>query len=369
MSDSLFDQDDLLKKWSLILGLDPRKDKDFDEVEWSEDDYKVHKTLSWVYGGSPGQKSGVRNININQWLKDIHEYFPHSVTTVLQRDAVSRFGLELLLKNDVFLDNVIPDIQLAASILRLKGILPDTARERARLLIDRLALHLIDKLSFESHKAIGHALRSPLPTHRPKANKIHWPNTILKNLKNYLPEQKSIIPEKLEGRQQRQKSIDTICLLIDQSGSMAESMVYAAIYGCIFSRIPAVKTHLILFDTEVADMTQLLYDPVELLFSSQMGGGTDLGKALTYAHQIVAEPSRTLLVLISDLDDTEDHGKMLTALDVVAASFKNILTILALNDEGTAMWNKDVASEFAERGIKCLAATPADFPELVAGSF
>ena len=358
-------EDDLLKKWSLILSADPRKDEDFEEVEWSDDDRKIDKALAWVYGNESGSSQG-RSLKVNDWLRDVDFFFPGEVAKIIQKDAITRYGLELLLKDDAFIEHIVPDIHLAVSILKMKGLLPDTAKHKARLIIDELAKQLIDKFAFSSTSAIGRALRSPLLNRKPKYNNINWHRTIYKNLHHYIPEKRSVIPENLIGKQQRQKSIDTIYILIDQSGSMHESLVYAAIYGSIFSKIPALKTHLVLFDTEVVDMSAHLTDPVEILFSSHMGGGTDIGKALQYAVQNCANPERTLLVMISDLDETEDESKMYAALAKVVNSFKKMLVILAINKEGKAGWNKEHAENYAALDITCVASSPEQFPELCA---
>lgn len=356
----------LLKKWTLILGLDPGTSEDSGDVEWTGDERRIHNALKWVYD-QDGQGAGKnRNIQVREWMEDINTYFPTPVSVVLQKDALSRFGLELLLHDDTFIDNIIPDVQLAASIIHMKGILPDTARQKANLIIAKIVDQLTEKLVFASSHAIGRALRSPLPNRKPRLHQVHWPRTILKNLSTYQDKTRTIIPEKLSGKQHRKKTIDTIYILVDQSGSMAESMVYAAIYGAIFASIPAITTHFALFDTEIADMTHLVYDPVELLFTTQLGGGTDIGKALQYAMQTSSNPDRSLLILISDLDETESNSRFHRAAEQAEAAFNKMLVILALNDQGHAIYNKDNARHLTNLDIQCVAATPKEFPELVA---
>lgn len=262
---------DLLKKWSLILSANPAKDEDFEGVEWSDEEETIDKALTWVYGDG-GAGSSNRNFSVNDWLREVDFYFPNSVSTVLQKDAIKRYGLELLLKDDAFLEHIVPDIHLAVSILKMKGLLPDVAKHKARLIVKELARKLTGLFAFQTTQAIGKALRSPIPNRRPKYNHINWVKTIYKNLETYQPAKRTIIPERLIGRQNRQKTIDTLFILVDQSGSMHESLVYAAIYASIFSMIPALKTHLVLFDTEVVDLTGMEDDPVEVLFASQLGG-------------------------------------------------------------------------------------------------
>ncbi|MCO6462095.1 MAG: VWA domain-containing protein [Saprospiraceae bacterium] len=356
---------DLLKKWSLILSGNPEKDKDFEEVEWTEEEQTIDKALTWVYG-SEGGSSKERNFQVNDWLKTIDFHFPGNISTIIQKDAIRKHGLKLLLQNDSMLELIVPDVQLAVTILQMKGLLPDVAKHKARLIIDALAKKLTDLFAFDTAKTIGLALRSPIINHKPKYNHINWSKTIMKNLHTFRPENKSIIPETLIGRQNRQKSIDTICILVDQSGSMYDSLIYAAIYAAIFNRIPALKTFLILFDTGVVDLTDMIDDPVDILFSTNLGGGTDIGTALEYALQVCPNPDRTLLLLISDLDETTDESKLLRVAKRAASSFRKFLTILALNKEGKGVWNTEFAEEFTRMGITCAASTPEAFPDLCA---
>ncbi|HMY84507.1 MAG TPA: VWA domain-containing protein [Saprospiraceae bacterium] len=356
---------DLLKKWSLILSANPAKDEDFEGVEWSDEEETIDKALIWVYGDG-GAGSSNRNFSVNDWLREVDFYFPNSVSTVLQKDAIKRYGLELLLKDDAFLEHIVPDIHLAVSILKMKGLLPDVAKHKARLIVKELARKLTGLFAFQTTQAIGKALRSPIPNRRPKYNHINWVKTIYKNLETYQPAKRTIIPERLIGRQNRQKTIDTLFILVDQSGSMHESLVYAAIYASIFSMIPALKTHLVLFDTEVVDLTGMEDDPVEVLFASQLGGGTNIGKALAYAHKTCSNPDRTLMVLISDLDETSDEVTFMREAARVASTFNRFLTILALTKEGKGHWNVENANKFTELGIVCAASTPEQFPELCA---
>jgi len=356
---------DLLRKWSLILSADPQQEEEFEETGWSEDDIKIDRVLSWVYGGGSGSSKG-RSVKVNDWLRDVDFYFPKSISTIIQKDAIKRYGLELLLKDDAFIEHIVPDVHLAVTILKMKGLLPDTARHKARLIIDALARKLTDRFAFQTTAAIGRALRSPLTNRKPRYNNIHWSKTIFKNLHTYQPERRAIIPETLIGRQNRQKSIDTIFILIDQSGSMYESLVYAAIYGSIFSRIPALRTHLVLFDSDIADLTGQITDPVDVLFSSHMGGSTNIGRALQYALQECSNPDRALLVLISDLDETEDTAYMLHEAARAVSQFRKMITILALNKEGKGTWNTENAALFAGMDITCVASTPEQFPDICA---
>ncbi len=357
-------RNDLLKKWSLILGINPKNDEDFEEAEWNGDEVKIDKALKWVYGD--GQSSKDRNFQINDWLKTIDFYFPGNTSVVIQKDAIKRHGLNLLLQDDSMIEHIVPDVHLAVTILQMKGLLPDVAKHKANLIIEAIARKLTDLFAFETSKKIGLALRSPIINRKPKGNNINWSKTILKNLHTFQYSTGTIIPESLIGRQNRKKTIDTIFILVDQSGSMHESLVYSAIFASIFSKIPALKTHLVLFDTDVADLTGQLHDPVDILFSTHMGGSTDIGRALDYAMQTCLNPDRTLLILISDLDETEDNSAMLRAASRASTLFKKCISILALNKSGKGVWNAQNAATLTQMGFVCAASTPEKFPELCA---
>jgi hypothetical protein len=97
------------------------------------------------------------------------------------------------------------------------------------------------------------------------------------------------------------KVVDELILCIDQSGSMAASVVYSSIFGAVLASLPAVATRLVVFDTAVVDLTEQLQDPGDLLFGVQLGGGTDIERAVAYCQGLIREPRNTIFVLISDL--------------------------------------------------------------------
>ena len=136
---------------------------------------------------------------------------------------------------------------------------------------------------------------------RPRHREIDWNRTIRANLKNYQPEYKTIVPETRIGFGRKRKRLRDIILCIDQSGSMATSVVYSGVFGAVLASLPAVSTKVVVFDTAVVDLSDKLDDPVEVLFGTQLGGGTDIHQALTYCQSLVRRPEQTILVLISDL--------------------------------------------------------------------
>ena len=210
-------------------------------------------------------------------------------------------------------------------------------------------------------------IKAPNFTNKPKHNNIHWPKTIIRNLSSFDLELQSIIPESFVGKTGQEKTIDSIYILADQSGSMANSLVYAAIYASIFHKIPALKTHFVLFDDDIVDLTDQIDDPVDLLMTVHMGSATGIGRALKYAIEQILEPQKTILVLITDLEETvEDEDAVMTMAKLAKQKLGKFITILALTDQGHPKWDKGMQRRFQDEGIHVMAANPAQFPDLLA---
>jgi Mg-chelatase subunit ChlD len=205
-------------------------------------------------------------------------------------------------------------------------------------------------------------------TRRPRPADIDWERTIRRNLKNYLPERRAIIVEQLVGHGRRQCSLHDVVLCVDQSGSMASSVVYASVFAAVLASTRAVRTRMIAFDTSVVDLTDELHDPVDLLFGTQLGGGTDIDQALGYCAQVVTRPAKTVLVLITDLFEGGDVASMRRrAADLVASGVK-VVCLLALSDDGAPIFDEENAAAFARVGIPTFACTPDAFPDLMAAA-
>jgi Mg-chelatase subunit ChlD len=197
---------------------------------------------------------------------------------------------------------------------------------------------------------------------------MDWNRTIRANLKHYQKRYRTIIPETRIGYGRKRTSLRDIILCVDQSGSMGTSVVYSGIFGAVLASLPAVRTQLVVFDTAVVDLTQELQDPVELLFGTQLGGGTDIDRALAYCQGTLRQPSDTILVLISDLYEGGNREEMIKRAAALVASGVQMVALLALNDDGAPSYDHDVASTFASLGIASFACTPDLFPDLMAAA-
>ena len=157
-----------------------------------------------------------------------------------------------------------------------------------------------------------------------------------------------------------------VIVAIDQSGSMAESMVYAAVFGATLASIRSVKTSLVAFDTEIVDLTELLSDPVDVLFGCQLGGGTDINRAIGYCQQLITRPAETILVLISDLYEGGIAAELLRRVSELLAAGVTAIVLLALSDSGAPAYDHEHAAALAALGVPAFACTTDRFPELLA---
>ena len=217
-------------------------------------------------------------------------------------------------------------------------------------------------------QAVTGSLNRSVRNKRPRHNEINWHATILRNLKHYQAEYKTIIPETRIGYGRKRSALKDIILCVDQSGSMGTSVVYSGIFGAVMASIPAVNTRMVVFDTSVADLTEDLQDPVDLLFGVQLGGGTDIERALRYCQQSVTRPNDTVLVLITDLYEGGNVAEMKKRILSLVGSGVQLVVLLALNDEGKPYFDHGNAAFLAANNIPAFACTPDLFPDLMANA-
>ncbi len=311
---------------------------------------------------------GSSSPNINRWLGDIRKYFPTPVVQVMQKDALDRLGLERMLLEPELLEAVVPDVHLVATLLSLNKALPTKTQETAKKVVRKVVEVLEKKLRNPMREAVQGSLNRAIRNRRPKLREMDWNKTIKANLKHFQPELSTIIPEQFFGFGRKGQSLRHVILLIDQSGSMAESMVYSSVFGAIMASLRSLRTHLVVFDTAVVDLTDELDDPVDLLFCTQLGGGTDIGKALGYCENLITNPSDTICVLISDLFEGGREEEMLRRASAIKASGAQLIALLALGDDGAPAFDKNMATHLASMDIPAFACTPSQFPGLMAAA-
>ncbi len=354
-----------LRRWRLILGGD---EADGTSCMLKGDDLQMDKTLSALYDGARTAGLGCSAPNVARWLGDIRTYFPSSVVRVMQQDAFERLNLTQMLLQPEMLAAVEPDVHLVATLLSLNHIMPSKTKETARHVIRKVVDELEKKLANPLRQAVTGSLNRATRNRRPRHNEIDWNRTIRANLRHYQADLNTVIPETRIGFGRKGQALREIILCIDQSGSMATSVVYSSILGAVLATIKSVKTSVVVFDTAVVDLTDLLQDPVEVLFGTQLGGGTDINRALAYCQGLVRSPHETILVLISDLYEGGNRAKMIARAGAIAGTGVQMIALLALDDRGAPSFDQHVASQFAGFGIPCFACTPDLFPDLMANA-
>jgi len=364
------DETERLRRWRLVLGKDAQESLDVDARLLGEFDMGMDRTLEALYGANGERSSGLgaSSPNVARWLGDIRTYFPSSVVRVMQQDAVRRLNLTQILLEPEILESVEPDVQLVATLLSLNKVMPEKTKETARQVVRRVVEELERKLANPLIQAVRGSLSRALHTYRPRHNELDWQRTIRANLKNYLPEQRTIIPERLVGHGHKQSSLRDIVLCVDQSGSMAASVVYSGIFGAVLASIRAVSTRMVVFDTSVVDLSDELHDPVDLLFGTQLGGGTDINRALAYCQQVITRPAQTILVLITDLYEGGNREEMLRRAAELVADGVQVICLLALSDQGAPSYDQKNAAALSGFGIPTFACTPDLFPDLMAAA-
>jgi len=331
-------------------------------------DRKIDATLEALYDSDKKGGLGGSSPNVNRWLGDIRDFFPTTVVKVMQQDAIKRLNLHAMLMEKEMLESVEPDVHLVATLMTLSRAIPEKTKDTARRVVKRVVDELVQKLSAPMHQAVTGALNRSVKNQRPKHNEIDWRSTIEKNLKHYQPEYKTIIPETRIGYGRKRKAMKDVILCLDQSGSMGTSVIYSGIFGSVMASIPALQTKMIVFDTAVADLTDDLKDPVDLLFGVQLGGGTDIHQALTYCQQIVMKPSDTVMVLITDLYEGGNEAEMRKKVASIVQSGVQLIVLLALNDDGAPSYDHTNAQFLSDLGVPVFACTPDKFPDLMAAA-
>ncbi|WP_405464396.1 VWA domain-containing protein [Streptomyces anulatus] len=388
-----------LRRWRMVLGADSA---DSTGCTLTGQDAAMDGALNALYGGGAGKKPGggrgaggrsaglgASAPSVARWLGDIRTYFPSSVVQVMQRDAIDRLGLAALLLEPEMLEAVEADVHLVGTLLSLNKAMPETTKETARAVVRKVVEDLEKRLASRTRATLTGALDRSARISRPRHRDIDWNRTIRANLKNYLPVpgpagaggagepggargaagRGTIVPERLigYGRASRSAKKDVI-LCIDQSGSMAASVVYASVFGAVLASMRTLSTRLVVFDTAVVDLTDQLDDPVDVLFGTQLGGGTDINRALAYCQSKITRPADTVVVLISDLYEGGIRDEMLKRVAAMKASGVQFVTLLALSDEGAPAYDHEHAAALGALGAPAFACTPDLFPDVMAAA-
>ncbi|NJP23238.1 VWA domain-containing protein [Microbispora sp. SCL1-1] len=358
-------EEERLRRWRLVLG-------GAAEGTLEGVDARMDAALTALYDAQEqrGAGLGASAPRVARWLGDIRECFPAGVVQVMQKDAIERLDLTRLLLEPEMLEAVEPDVHLVGTLLSLSRLMPERARESARAVVRTVVRELEARLTRRTLTAVSGALDRSARTHRPRRTaEVDWNRTIRANLRNYLPERRTVVPSRLVGYARGRRAVQReVVLAVDQSGSMAASVVYAGVFAAVLASMRSLKTSFVAFDTAVADLTDRLHDPVEVLFGTQLGGGTDINRAVAYCERLVTRPAGTIFLLISDLYEGGPREEMLRRIAAMTAAGVQVIVLLALSDEGTPQYDHDNAAALAAMGVPVFACSPDAFPGLMAAA-
>ncbi|SEG05905.1 VWA domain containing CoxE-like protein [Thermomonospora echinospora] len=369
--------DERLRRWRMVLG-----DGDGTGVRLEGNDVRMDAALEALYGQGSGDDRGSRGgrgrrgglgesaPNVARWLGDIRSYFPSTVVQVMQKDAIERLDLTRLLLEPEMLKAVEPDVHLVGTLLSLNQVMPERVKDSARAVVRKVVRELESRLTQRTKSAVAGALDRSARVQRPRRpSDVDWHRTIRANLRHYLPDRRTVVPERLVGYGRRQQAVRRdVVLCIDQSGSMAASVVYASVFGAVLASMRALRTSLVVFDTAVVDLTDRSHDPVEVLFGTRLGGGTDINRAVAYCQGLITRPADSILILISDLYEGGLRDEMLRRVAALTTAGVQVVVLLALSDEGAPAYDHDNAAALAALGVPAFACTPDAFPDLMAAA-
>ena len=369
---------ELLQRWRLILGRQSEEEltPPDGKLELSESQSGMSDALDALYESSNLSKSkgskgygDLENSNpsLAKWLGDIREMFPEDLVSIIQKDAISRKGLDQLLYEPELLKDLEPDIGLIGTLLSLKEQVPESSKEVVRMLVRRLVEKIKLDLDDDIRRSVN-GVRDRSSTSNFKSSKnIDWKKTIDKNLKNWDSESQKLIPEKVYFNSRKAKTNNwTVLVNLDQSGSMADSVIYGTVMGSIFASLPALETKVVAFDTSVVDLSeQCGDDPVDMLMEVRLGGGTDINRSVAYSSQFIHTPAQTVFILITDLFEGGNEQDLLARIQKLSESGVKFICLLSLSDSGIPFCNEALARKLSTLSIPCFGCTPNKIPDLI----
>lgn len=314
--------------------------------------------------GRKGGRGGGHPMTVPRWIDAVHELFPRAAREVLERELVSRRGIDQLLEQPRLLEKVEPNVELVKTLLTHKDLLNPKTRVLARKIIEKVVGELKDKIKVQVEPAIVGAIRRDRHSPRAVFRNLDLKTTIRRNLHNYDHDREQLIVDRLFFyAAERSKRPWHIVVVVDQSGSMLDSAVFSAIMASIFHELPAVRTSLLLFDTEVVDLSDQVGQPVDVLLQVQLGGGTNIARAMRYTQQMLREPGRTIVVLITDFYEGGSEQDLVRVTRDMAQSGVRLVGLGALGYDARPAFNRQTAGRLRKVGMDVLACTPEKLAE------
>lgn len=306
-------------------------------------------------------------LNVPTWLNEIKELFPKSTCEKIEKHALERYGMTELLTDAETLKRLELNTELMAAVLSLKGHMRGPVLEEARRLIARVVEEIKKRLMRDIQNAFAGRINRLRNSTYKVARNFDASNTIKRNLKHWDPNLKKLIVEQPRFFQRVKRFLPwEVIICVDQSGSMVNSVIHSAVMAGILSALPMVRVKLVVFDTTVVDLSEHASDPVEILMSVQLGGGTNIGQALNYCEQLVSQPSRTALVLVTDFCEGAEPRALVAACRRLRQAGVKLIGLAALDEVANSYYDHAMASRLAAEGMEIAALTPTELAKWLA---
>ncbi len=354
-----------VNRWRLVLGKDAEKAGIClsSGARGGEDYESTERTLSFLYDDRGGGSESSQ-LTVPGWIDSVSELFPRQAKEVLERELVQRKGIHQLLEQPDLLERIEPNVELVKTLLTHKDLLTPQTRTLARKVIDKVVQELKRRLEVRVERAITGALRKDKHSPRRVVRNLDVKTTLRRNLKNWSASHEKLFVERVYFyAAERNKRPWHVIVCVDQSGSMLESAIFSSIMASIFAELPGVKTSLVLFDTQVVDLTDQVGQPVDVLLSVQLGGGTDITKAVDYCGSLVREPAKTILVLITDFYEGRAESDLVAAVTRLADANVRLVGLGALGYDAQPQYNRQTAGKLRKVGMDILVCTPERLAE------
>ena len=366
-----------LNKWRLILGKYSDNQIGFKEEASSLNYMDMDELLDYLYSREYGEEDGVRrerngsldpsNLTVPSWITKIREVFPKETVEILEKHALDKYELTELLTDKEVLEKLEPNKELLKNILQMKHLMKGEILETAKQIVKKVADDITKKLESDVKKAIVGRVNKNKSSLIKSSRNIDYKRTIKTNLKNFDTEENRLVVDKVYFNDRVKKYNPwNVIIAVDESGSMLDSVIHSAIMAGIFSKLPMLKTNLVIFDTEVVDLSGYIDDPVTTLMSVQLGGGTNITKALQYCETLIENPHKTIVILVTDLYEGYGYGNMYATAKSIIESGAKLIVLTALDMEATPIYDKNAAQKMASLGAEVGAMTPGGLSEWIA---
>lgn len=367
---------EVIPRWRLVLGkYAQRQMPNCLNGEQERMAAALEKLYSREYSGrgvrqgrelSPGSLDPSQ-LNIPKWLDDIRELFPQETCEEITQHALERYGLTDLVKDPKTLASLTPSVELLSSVLALKGRMNKEVLEEVRKLIRRVVEDIQRRLKQLIQREVTGRRNRFQNSNLKSARNFDAHKTIRRNLKHYDPARRQIILQRPYFFSRVRRHIPwEIILCVDQSGSMAGSLIHSAVVVGALAELPSLKVRLVVFDTSIVDLTEHVSDPVEVLMSVQLGGGTNIGAAMSYCRTLVTDPRRTIVVLVTDFCEGADPSVLRSVVRGMKADGCHLIGLASLDEAGGMWYDQQMAQRLVSDGMRIAAVTPGRLAEWLA---